>query len=88
MQRIQHEYERILAVCDMGASLKDFGLQEFSEEAIEKFVIDMKINSEEMDKKTELTNVITSPAVNHDAGEEDLKDILDEIRSKKEVIKE
>jgi len=34
-----------------------------------------------------LTNNITSPTINHDAGEEDLKDILDEIHLKKEVIK-
>lgn len=88
LQRIQHYFERILAVGDISISLKDFGLQEFSGKAIEDFVIDIKINSDDMDKKIELTDVITSTPINHDASEEDLKDILDEIRLKKEVIKE
>lgn len=88
LQRIQHYFERILAVNDIGVSLKEFGLQEFSGKAIEDFVIDVKINSDDMDKKIELTEVITSTPINHDTGEEDLKDILDEIRLKKEVIKE
>ena len=71
----------------MGVSLKDFGLQEFSEETIEKFVYGVKIDSEEMYKKFGLTEVITSTPITHDADEEGLKDILDEIHSKKEEIK-
>jgi len=88
LQRIQHYFERILAVGDISVSLKDFGLQEFSEKEIEDFVIDTKIGIEELYEKIESTNFITSPAINPDTGEEGLKDILDVVRSKKEVIKE
>lgn len=88
LQRIQHYYERILAVGDIGVSLKDFGLGEFSETEIEDMTYDVIIGDAERTKKIELTDVVTSIPNNSEAREEDLKDILDEIRLKKEVIKE
>ena len=48
----------------------------------------VQIGIEELYEKIESTNFITSPAINPDTGEEGLKDILDVVRSKKEVIKE
>lgn len=80
---IQHYYERILAVGDINSVLKDFGLQEFNVKELEDFVIGIKIDEESLNETGNLIDVITSPTKKPAEGEEDLKEILDEIRSKK-----
>lgn len=84
LQSYQQYFEKILDFGDIGTNLEAFGLPEFSGKKIEDIVIDIKLNSDEMERKMEFTDDITSTAINHDAGEEGLKDILDVIRSKKE----
>ena len=84
LQRIQHYYDQIVAIGDLSVNLKDFGLGEFSEEDLEKFVIGTKIDSQETDGKIGgLNGVISSTSTNYDTNDEDLKDILAEIRINK-----
>ncbi len=79
LQKIQHYYDHVVTIGDLSVSLKDFGLEEFSEEEIEQFIIDTKIKSQEKDGKIKLINVVSSPSLNYDTDDEDLKDILAEI---------
>lgn len=83
LQRIQHYYDRIVDIGDLNVSLKDFGLDGFTPKQIEDFVIDTEINSEEMTEKVEYIDSISSKSTDHDAHDEDLKEILAEIRSNK-----
>lgn len=87
LQSYQEYFEKILDFGDIGTNLEAFGLPEFSGKKIEDIVINIKLNSDEMEREMEFTGDISSTAINHDAGEEGLKDILDVIHSKKEEIK-